>query len=178
MQSCLSCLCASFFNLPKMKNKILPTCLQGNYRDSLVEFNNTSHGVGREGLTETITGNYLVGFVGPSKTKLSQMSCDGVVSVAPDVRMNDCTMKAGKADFSALVHLDTPVNKGCDRDRYEASGQYRVCGAEGVIDLLPKPWKGQEWTKKLKTVKKYSGKKGVISTWHSCTCDLLVFLVD
>ena len=29
-------------NLSKMKNKILPTCLQGNYRDSLGEFNNTS----------------------------------------------------------------------------------------------------------------------------------------
>ena len=28
-------------NLSKMKNKILPTCLQGNYRDSLGEFNNT-----------------------------------------------------------------------------------------------------------------------------------------
>ena len=27
-------------NLSKMKNKILPTCLQGNYRDSLGEFSN------------------------------------------------------------------------------------------------------------------------------------------
>ena len=32
-------------NLSKMKNKILPTCLQGNYRDSLGEFSNTSYGV-------------------------------------------------------------------------------------------------------------------------------------
>ena len=31
--------------LPKMKNKILPTCLQGNYGDSLGEFINTSDGV-------------------------------------------------------------------------------------------------------------------------------------
>ena len=31
--------------LSKMKNKILPTCLQGNYRDSLGEFSNTSYGV-------------------------------------------------------------------------------------------------------------------------------------
>lgn len=112
-------------------------------------------------VTITVTKDCHKGFVGPSKTKLSQMSCDGVVSVTPDVRMNDCTMKTGKADFSALVHLDTPVNKGCDRDRYEASGRYRICGAEGVIDLLPKPWKGQEWTKKLKSVKNYDGKKGV-----------------
>ena len=32
-------------NLSKMKNQILPTCLQGNYRDSLGEFSNTSCGV-------------------------------------------------------------------------------------------------------------------------------------
>ena len=32
-------------NLSKMKNKILPTCLQGNYRDSLGEFSNVSYGV-------------------------------------------------------------------------------------------------------------------------------------
>ena len=32
-------------NLSEMKNKILPTSLQGNYRDSLGEFNNTSYGV-------------------------------------------------------------------------------------------------------------------------------------
>ena len=32
-------------NLFKMKNKILQTCLQGNYRDSLGEFNHISYGV-------------------------------------------------------------------------------------------------------------------------------------
>ena len=32
-------------NLSEMKNKILPTCSQGNYRDILGEFSNTSHGV-------------------------------------------------------------------------------------------------------------------------------------
>ena len=32
-------------NLSKMKNKILPTCLKGNYTDSLGEFSNTSYGV-------------------------------------------------------------------------------------------------------------------------------------
>ena len=31
--------------LSKMKNKILPACLYGNYGDSLGEFSNTSHGV-------------------------------------------------------------------------------------------------------------------------------------
>ena len=29
----------------KMKDKILPTCLEGNYRHSLGEFSNTSYGV-------------------------------------------------------------------------------------------------------------------------------------
>ena len=37
-------------NLTKMKNKILPTCLQGNYGDSLGEFSNTSYG-GQSGKT-------------------------------------------------------------------------------------------------------------------------------
>ena len=32
-------------NLSQMKNKILPTCLQANYRDSLGEFSNTEYGV-------------------------------------------------------------------------------------------------------------------------------------
>ena len=32
-------------SLSKMKNKTLPTCLQGNHRDSLGEFGNASYGV-------------------------------------------------------------------------------------------------------------------------------------
>ena len=32
-------------NLSKMKNKILPTCLQGNYRDRSREFRSTEYGV-------------------------------------------------------------------------------------------------------------------------------------
>ena len=34
-------------NLTKVKNKILPTCSQGNFRDDLGEFSNTSYGVFR-----------------------------------------------------------------------------------------------------------------------------------
>ena len=33
-------------NFSKMKNKILPTCLQGNYGDSLGELGSTSLGMG------------------------------------------------------------------------------------------------------------------------------------
>ena len=32
-------------NISKMKNKVLPSCLQGNYRDGLGEFSCTSYGV-------------------------------------------------------------------------------------------------------------------------------------
>ena len=32
-------------NSSKMKNKVLPTCSHGNYRDSLGEFSNTSYNV-------------------------------------------------------------------------------------------------------------------------------------
>ena len=34
-----------YSNLSKMKNNLVPTCLQRNYRDSLGEFSNTSYGV-------------------------------------------------------------------------------------------------------------------------------------
>ena len=34
--------------LSKMKNKTLPTCLKGSYRDSLGEFNNTPYEFGAE----------------------------------------------------------------------------------------------------------------------------------
>ena len=38
-------------NLSEMKNKILPTCLQGNYRDGLGEFSNMSFSAfGAEGV--------------------------------------------------------------------------------------------------------------------------------
>ena len=44
--------------LSKMKNKILPTCLQGNYGDSLGEFSNTLYGItsklGLKGLKVTV----------------------------------------------------------------------------------------------------------------------------
>lgn len=110
-------------------------------------------------VTVTVSNDCHKGYVGPSKTKLTVASCDGTVYVTPDMGMNDCTMKAGKANFSALIHMDTPAGKGCDRDMYEASARYRICGADGVIDLLPKPWKGQEWTKELRPVKTHEGKK-------------------
>ena len=44
-------------NFSKMKNKILPTCLQGKYRGSLGEFSNTSYGVlGAEKVKKTPFG--------------------------------------------------------------------------------------------------------------------------
>ena len=47
-------------NLSKMKNKILPICLQGNYRDSLGESSNTSFGLvgaARVKIDSCMTGN-------------------------------------------------------------------------------------------------------------------------
>ena len=43
--------------LSKMKNKILPTCLLGNYRHSLGEFSNTTYGMFR---TERVNKYVLV----------------------------------------------------------------------------------------------------------------------
>ena len=46
-------------NLSEMKNRILPTCLRGNYRNSLGEFSNTSCGVfGAERVKYTFLCNY------------------------------------------------------------------------------------------------------------------------
>ena len=47
--------------LSKMKNKILPTCLLGNYENSLEEFSNASYGiVGAERVKIVLkTYNYL-----------------------------------------------------------------------------------------------------------------------
>ena len=43
--------------LSKMKNKILPTCLQGNYGDSLGELINASYGkVGAERVNSNLNG--------------------------------------------------------------------------------------------------------------------------
>ena len=44
-------------NVSKMKNKILPACLQGKCRDSLGEFSNTSYGV--LGLTKLKVRQFL-----------------------------------------------------------------------------------------------------------------------
>ena len=44
-------------NLSKMKNEILPTCLYGNYRDSLGEFDNMSDGVFRDEKVKDVVVN-------------------------------------------------------------------------------------------------------------------------
>ena len=55
--------------LSKMKNTILPTCLQGNYRDSLGEFSNiTTYGVvGAEmvKLDKGLANRHIVLYVDP-----------------------------------------------------------------------------------------------------------------
>ena len=45
-----------------MKNKILPTSLQGNYGDTLGEFNNTSNGVAGAGTLELLVAEVIFVF--------------------------------------------------------------------------------------------------------------------
>lgn len=109
----------------------------------------------------------------------------GKVRVAPGVRLNDCIKKAGHSNFSAVVHLETHAGKGCDRETYDASGMYAICGAGNFVDLLPKPGVGQEWTKDLK---KEVGSKGTeqfhVVTFsaafdcHTSTCSLQTMIKD
>lgn len=77
--------------------------------------------------------------------------CIGKAIVAPDIQLNKCSKKKTQSNFSALIHLETKAGKGCDRQQYEASGLYKLCGASGIIDILPKPGKHQDWTKHLPT---------------------------
>lgn len=74
--------------------------------------------------------------------------------------MNECARKQEKANFSAIVHLVTPAGKRCDRETFEASDAYTICGASDFIDLLPKPGTGREWTKSLKIETKKNGGEG------------------
>ena len=47
-------------NISKMKNKILPTSLRGNFRDSLGEFSNVSYGMfGAERVKAKVTGIFI-----------------------------------------------------------------------------------------------------------------------
>ena len=76
--------------------------------------------------------------------------CTGKVYVTPDIEFNQCARKQEKANMSALVHLNTLAGMGCDRETYQASDAYTLCGASDFIDLLPQPGVGREWTENLK----------------------------
>lgn len=76
--------------------------------------------------------------------------CTGKVYVTPDISLNDCAKKQEKANMTAFVHLATYAGMGCDRDTYQASDAFTLCGASDFIDLLPQPGVGREWTESLK----------------------------
>lgn len=76
--------------------------------------------------------------------------CTGKVYVTPDVTLNKCAKKQEKANFSAIAHLVTKAGMGCDRDTFEASDTFTICGASDFVDLLPEPGVGREWTENLK----------------------------
>ena len=103
---------------------------------------------------------FFTEFVGPAKHELTLHQCTGKVIVTPDIKLNDCVRKEKNANFSALVYMETPSGMGCDRETFEASDIYTLCGASDFIDLLPRPGTGREWTKKLKVFTKKWGGKG------------------
>lgn len=76
--------------------------------------------------------------------------CTGKVYVTPDIALNECAKKQEKANLSAIVHLVTNAGMGCDRDTYEASDAFTLCGPNDFVDLLPQPGVGREWTEGLK----------------------------
>lgn len=82
--------------------------------------------------------------------------------VVPDVTFNECAEKQEKANFSAIVRLETKAGMGCDRESFEASDSFTVCGASDFIDLLPKPGTGREWTEALNTETKRNGEGGML----------------
>ena len=76
--------------------------------------------------------------------------CTGKVYVTPDIGLNECAKKQEKANLSTIVHLVTTAGMGCDRDIYEASDAFTLCGPNDFVDLLPQPGVGREWTEGLK----------------------------
>ena len=65
-------------NLAKMKNKIVPTCLQRNYRYSLGEFSNTSYGVfGATGLKTRVQDKIVHNII--ISEKLNKESCQYII---------------------------------------------------------------------------------------------------
>ena len=70
--------------------------------------------------------------------------------MAPTIQLNNCVKNGGPSNFSATVQMETGAGKGCDRETFEASGMFAICGAGNVVDLLPRPGLDREWTKDLK----------------------------
>ena len=103
---------------------------------------------------------FLPEFVGPAKHELVLQQCTGKVYVTPDITLNECAKKQQKANFSAIVHLVTKAGMGCDRETFEASDSYTICGASDFVDLLPKPGTGREWTQSIETETKKNRDKG------------------
>lgn len=89
-------------------------------------------------------------FTGPVKHELTMQQCTGKVYVTPDIALNECAIKQEKANLSAIVHLVTNAGMGCDRDTYEASDVFTLCGPNDFVDLLPQPGVGREWTEGLR----------------------------
>lgn len=88
-------------------------------------------------------------FVGPAKQELTLQQCTGKVYVTPDITLNKCARKQKKGKFSANVSLVTKAGMGCDRETFEGSDMFTICGASNFIDLLPKPGVGREWTEDI-----------------------------
>ncbi|XP_015759200.1 PREDICTED: LOW QUALITY PROTEIN: calsyntenin-1-like [Acropora digitifera] len=98
-------------------------------------------------------------FIRRADQELVLQQCSGKVNVAPSITLNECAKKLGNAHFSAAVSLDTKAGMGCDRETFEASDTFTICGADDFIDLLPKPGTGREWTKMLKKTQESLGKE-------------------
>lgn len=99
-------------------------------------------------------------FIEPTNQELVLQQCTGKVYVTPNTTLNECAAKQRNAHFSANVTLETNAGMGCDRETFEASDSYTICGADDFINLLPEPGTGREWTKKLVMKgKKHKGEK-------------------
>ena len=93
----------------------------------------------------------------PADQELVLQQCSGKVNVAPSIMLSECAKKQGNAHFSASVSLGTKAGMGCDRETFEGSDLFTICGADDFIDLLPKPGTGRDWTKMLMKTEKSQG---------------------
>jgi len=102
-------------------------------------------------ITVYIKDDCKIAFKKPDFEEIIIPQCIGAAKISPDIGIIPNKQCEQKTDFSfsATFQLESKAGLGCDRQKYEASSLYKLCGSSDFIDILPKPSKSKKWTSKL-----------------------------